>query len=228
MFEWLINILKSTIEYREFTTNGFFSLGVLTALGTAFLTLLQGYGIFRQGSTIWRKRSVENVSNMLILSGVSYFFAFIAYGISRESIAAMFNGMLGFVFLYAAVGSWKFRGFRVWEWAYFIIFLLAIPAMILINDKETFLFLLLIGLLLTALPQTVEAYEAWKKGDPGAIEPRFFVTFMIASAFWFGYGLAIGKLVFVIFNPISFINLSLALRFWWLAKKKAESRVSAI
>ncbi|TSA46244.1 hypothetical protein D4R51_00445 [bacterium] len=224
MFEWLIDVLKSTIEYQEFTANGFFSAGILTALGTVLFSCLQGYGIFEQGRTIWRKRSAERVSNLLVLSGASYFLTFIVYGISRVSIAAVFNGLLGFVFLYPASGLLKFRGFRMGEWAYFMVFLSAIPTMVFIGDKDTFLFVLLMGLLVTAFPQTAEAYRAWRKGDPGSIEPKFFISFLIAGLFWFGYGLWFGKWVFVVFNPISSVNLSLALIFWWLAKKKAEEK----
>lgn len=220
--EWLIGLLKSTVEYRDLTTNGFLSVGILTALGVVFFTCLQGYGTWEQGRTIWRKRSGKGVSSVMVIFSTCYFFAFFAYGMSQSSIAMALNGLLGFVFIPIVIGLWRFRGFSIAEWIYFAVCLALAPAMALVENKDLFLLVLLGAVIGTSIPQTVKAYQAWQASDPGAIEPKFFVVFMATNAFWFIYALAIGNWVLQIFNPISFANLSLTLTFWWLAKKRAE------
>lgn len=226
--EWLIDLLESTVEYREFTENGFFSLGILTALGTVAFTFAQAYGAWEQGRTIWRKRSGEGMSSIMILYSTCYFFAFIVYGAWRTSIAMVFNGLLGFVFIPAVMGLWRFRGFRVRDWVCLAVFLALVPLMALVEWKDLLLLVSLGGVIVTVIPQTVAAYRAWQKGDPGAIEPKFFAMFMATNAFWFVYALAIGNWPLQIFNPVSFTNLGLALAFWWLAKRKAERMAGAM
>lgn len=223
--DWFIELLKSTVEYCEFTASGFSSPSVLTALATAVITCLQGYGAWAQGGTIWRKRSVERVSSVMVISGVGFFFAFMVYGASRGSLAMMFNGLLGFVFLRAMAGLWRFGEFGRKEWFYTLFFLSYVPIMVLVEDKEHFLLFAIFSLLFGAIPQTVEAYRGWRIGDPGALEPKFIAMFMVSNVFWFSYGSVVGDWVLQAFNPFSFTNLSIALLFWYLAKRKAERMV---
>ncbi len=224
MSEWLISVLKSTIEYQEIVVKGFFSAKIFLALGTVFFTCLQGYGAWKQCRTIWQKRSGKGVSVMMILFSFYYFVAFIFYGLSNASVVMVFNGLLSLIFLPSVIGIWRFQGFKILEWTYSLVFAATIPTMVLVNDKDSFLLILLAIALGTMISQTVEAYKAWKKGDPGAIEPKFLAAFLFANIFWFFYALSIGNWVLKIFNSLSFTNLSIALIFWWLAKKKADRK----
>ena len=221
MFEWIVGLLKSTIEYQGYLENGWTSPVVFTACAASAFTVFQGYGLWKQGRVIWREKSAQGISILMALYFFFYFAAMIFYGLSKASVAIIFShAFIVSVQLYVVTGIIKFRGLAPREWLVFACFGLIVPAMIAVENKDVFLLILLGVLMVTMVSQTIEVYKAWRKGNPGVIEPLVFVTIIVAGTFWFLYGLYARNWVYVTFNPVAVVNFVVALLFWHLAKKK--------
>lgn len=211
--------IESTVEFQNWGTNK----ETLVFLVTVLFTMFQGWSLFSQGITVHRKRSGESLSVVLFIYGASYFFTFFAYGITRGSVAIMFNGLLGVPCLVVLLSLIKFKGLSKGDRKILMVLPLMIPLAYLLRGvpQDT---LVLVGLLGLLFPMLDQVREIQRTKRPGSVDPRFLLTFMAASLFWFLFGLYGGGWIFLVFNPLSFIILGATLVLYIRYKKEAPSQ----
>src|SRR3989338_6477810 len=105
--DWILGMLARSVEYQNIGWNPLF----LGALGTMFFTMLQAYGIWKQGRRVWESCSGAGVSATFFGYAMFYFLAFLVYGAERWSIAMTINGCLGFLHIPIIAGLHRFKGF---------------------------------------------------------------------------------------------------------------------
>lgn len=210
----MLQTLQNTLEWRGWGLN----LLTIGAIASCFFTILQGIGIWKQNLRVRCQKSGESVSVIFFSYSLFYFFAFMAYGIFKQSIAMTFNGTLGFVSIPILAALWRYKRFTKIELASFAVFPLMIPAMILMEEERDILLLIfLIGVLFSIARQ---AYEAWESADTSTIDPVFIAIFMATNAFWLLYAIAIDNLALIIFNPISFVLFLFIFLMYWKKGRK--------
>src|SRR3989344_8841053 len=98
-------VLRETLEIQNWGYN----LLTLSFIATVFFTVLQAWGLWKQNRKIRRERSGTSVSVISFGYFGSYFFALLAYGVHLKSIAIVFNGLLGCLYIATLVEVWKDR-----------------------------------------------------------------------------------------------------------------------
>lgn len=199
-------LIRETIEYQNWGWN----MATVSFFATVFFTLWQGRSLFQQNSTIHNKRSGEALSVSFFAYSGSYFFSFLVYGLTKDSIAMTFNGLLGIPYIPILMGLYQYKGFTIKDWTVVLIFPLMIPTVLLLEESIRDIFILC-GLFFILVPLIGQTWGMYKTKSVGAVEPKFLKAFMAAGVFWFAYGLSGGGWIFVVFNPISFVVLGTAL-----------------
>jgi len=185
--------IKNSEEYINWGVN----LPTITALMTALLTCLQGYGILAQSKAIWKKKNADSVSEPLFAYNTFYFFSFIVYSIFENRLAMLFNGLLGFIYIPVIVGIFKFKKIKTWERVFTGSLPIMIFLMFITPDKDTLLLIFLSGCIFGAVMQFQEILKAKSRGN---FNLKFLTVFLITSVCWLIYGVAINSWVFEIFN----------------------------
>jgi len=207
-------VLRETLEIQNWGYN----LLTLSFIATVFFTVLQAWGLWKQNRKIRRERSGTSVSVISFGYFGSYFFALLAYGVHLKSIAIVFNGLLGCLYIATLVELWKRKSFTRAEKILLSIFPFMILLMVATTHKDALLSLLLGGILISA---TREVWELRREKSAGAIEPRRILVFMATGVFWFLYALKIRNPVLAVFHPVFFVILTYHLILWY--KKSKES-----
>lgn len=207
--------IKHTIEYQNWGLNAI----TFSFLGTAFFSLLQGWSLFKQNSTIRRKKSGKSLSVTLFIYSGCYFFSFFVYGVLSDSMGMMVNGLLGIPYIPILFALHKYKGFTKTNWIVLGMFSLMIPLVYILEGSVRDIFVLC-GLFGLGIPLIGQIREMYKEKSVGAVEPRFIIVFMLASVFWFSYGLVIGNWIFVVFNPASIVILGIILALYYKYKVK--------
>ena len=161
--------------------------------------------IFSQGKLIWKNKNGESVSVLQFSYFAGYLFALFPYGIAQNSLALIFNSLLGFFCLYVTIGLWKYKKkIPNYELLLSGSFLVLIVFMIDLNSagKEFLFSALLFGILLFSGHQL---FEIIKKGKSGNVNIGVQKAFLASNTFWFFYSLFIGNMPLVIFNPLAFL-----------------------
>jgi len=159
-----------------------------------------------QNLSIWRNKSGESISVSLFVYFGCLFITVIAYGYYIKSIAAIFNGMLGFLHLPILFGLWKYKGFTKLEKGAFYVFPLMIPSMIFLPWKDLLMISLLFG---TIVPLVMQLHEMWRAKSAGVVDPRFIGILIISTAFWVVYAFAIRNWVMEVIYPLTLVILIL-------------------
>jgi len=212
----LIEILRQTVEFQNWGAN----FATFSFLAVVFFTILQGWSLFIQNNTIRKSRSGESLSTAFFIYCGCYFFMFMVYGITKNSIAMTFNGFLGIPYIPILFALYRFKGFTRKDWSFLVLSSLMIPTVYFLSGKARDVFTLagLFGILVPLAGQVREMYRA---KVPGSVEPKFIIAFMFSNMFWFVYGLTTGNWIFVVFNPISLTILTTALVLYLKYKKRA-------
>lgn len=216
--ESIIEVLKKTPEYQSFGMNAL----TMSAIGATVFTFLQGWGLWKQGRSIWDKRSGKSISVIFIAYSMFYFLAFCFYGAQRSSITMTFNGLLFLIHIPIMLGLLEFKGFTRFEWALICIFAVGMPTGIFVlqrDAREIFLMILLFGILATLVRQT---YEVYKAKVPGALEPKYLYVFLFTNVFWFTYAFTIGNWPLMVFNPCAFVLLGVNLVLYYRYKRRMQ------
>jgi uncharacterized protein with PQ loop repeat len=200
------------MNYVEIQHWGFNSL-VMSALITALISVVQSYGLIRQSRKIRRMRSAQSLSAFLFFFEGSFFISFFFYGIAKDSLAMMFNGLaVGAAFWLAIVGIIRFKKLKTWEAASLPLTLLIIPLMILIKQKDLLLFILMLGGGASLLLQIVEMV---REKSRGAIEIRFLLIFIISNSAWLVYSITISNWPLEITTSLSNVVYLVGLRLYF-------------
>jgi uncharacterized protein with PQ loop repeat len=198
----VIHFLKNTVEWQGWGYNAL----TISFIATAVFTVLEGWGFWMQNISIWRNKSGESISVSLFIYFGCLFSTVIAYGYYIKSIAAIFNGMLGFMHLPILFGLWKYKGFTKLEKGALCVFPLMIPAMIVLPWKDLLMISLLFG---TIVPLVMQLYEMWRAKSAGVIDARFIGILIISTAFWVIYAFAIQNWVMEVIYPLTLVILIL-------------------
>ena len=200
----VIHFLKNTVEWQGWGYNAL----TISFIATAVFTVLEGWGFWIQNRSIWQNKSGESISGSLFIYFGCLFVTVIAYGYYIKSIAAIFNGMLGFMHLPILFGLWKYKGFTKLEKGALYVFPLMIPAMIVLPWKDLLMISLLFG---TIIPLAMQLYEMWREKSAGVINARFIGILIISTAFWVIYAFAIENWVMKVIYPVTLVILILIL-----------------
>ncbi len=218
---WLQRWVQGTVEWQNWGWNAL----TISFIATVAFTLFQGWGLWKQDQTIRESRSGESVSVLFFSYFGCVFFSFLCYGFIIKSVAAAFNGLLGFLHVLVLVSLWRFKGFTPIEKLLAAAFPLAIVAMVTVPWKNALLLLLMGGSL---LPMAHQPWEMWRNKSAGAVDIRFIAIFMASTVFWTIYGFAIDNWVLEIINPSALTILVITSFFWFKYRRPSAppARVS--
>jgi len=227
VYDFLMGLLKSTVEYQNWGWNIF----TISAFGTLLFTILQGWGLWKQNRAIWHARSGESISVYFFIYWGWYFSSFLVYGLAKHSITMVANSLQGVVVIPILVGLRKFNGgFTEKEKNFFEVcipmpLLMALASTYHVALMEVLFFVYLMGLLVIGMVQLFKLVDERKSG---VVEPRLIVAFMMAAVFWEVVGIKMNDLPLTIFNPMSFMLFGIILGLWWKYKKAERARVGKI
>jgi len=200
----VIHFFKNTVEWQGWGYNAL----TFSFIATAVFTVLEGWGFWMQSLSIWRNKSGESISVSLFIYFGCLFITVIVYGYYIKSIAAIFNGILGFLHLPILFGLWKYKGFTKLEKGALYICPLMIPAMIFLPWKDLLMISLLLG---TIVPLVMQLHEMWRAKSAGVVDARFIGILIISTAFWVVYAFAIQNWVMEVIYPLTLVILILIL-----------------
>ena len=209
MADFLMGLLKSTVEYQNWGYNAL----TFSAIGTFLFTFLQMWSFGQQNKRIWSSRSGEAVSVPMFSYWLFYWTAFLIYGVFGKSIAIVFNSLMFLTTIPILLGLYKFKGFVRREKILFGIFSLIPVAMFYCPQaqKPALLLALLMGVLFSI---ALQPYEIWQKKSAGSVEPKLLVVFAVTAVFWFAYGIITKDIPLMIFNPLAIVVLLITLGLW--------------
>lgn len=215
----VIHFLKDTVEWQGWGYNAL----TISFIATAVFTVLEGWGFLMQNRSIWRNKSGESISVSLFIYFGCLFITVIAYGYCIKSIAAILNGMLGFLHLPILFGLWKYKGYTKLETGCLCVFPVMIPAMIFLPWKDLLMISLLFG---SIIPLAMQLYEMWRAKSAGVVDARFIGILIISTAFWVVYAFAIENWVMEVIYPLTLVILILifVLRFRYACPSRYQEK----
>ena len=183
-------------KFVEFQNWGF-NLLIISSLMTMIFSVFQGYGFIKQSQKIWREKSAKAISPPFFFLFFFYFIAFIFYGMYKNSLAMVFNGLLFITCIPVVIGIIKFKKIKLVDWLAFFASATIIPIILVIKEKDTFIFsLLLVSLIVLSL----QLLTIFKTKSSGSIEIKFIVIFFVTGLCWFIYACYIHNWALQIFN----------------------------
>lgn len=218
MFDWILEILRGTVEWREWGWN----VQTFVACGAGFFSILQGVGVWKQGRRIWRDRGAPTISMPLFTYSMYYFFSFLLYGLEAKSITMTLGGPIGLLHIPLVAGVMRFERTSDKEKLFLVLAPLMVVLMhaaILWGFHETLLMVYLFGVLGFMVPQ---ASRAWKSPAPKDLDPTFILTFMVAAVFWTAFAFVVQSWSLQVFNPLAFVMWAFMFTMWW--KKGREPK----
>jgi uncharacterized protein with PQ loop repeat len=186
--------LRTTVEWHSWGYNAL----TISFIATVAFTLFQAWGLWKQIGTMRVRRSGESISLLLFSYLGCVFFSMLYYGLLVRSIAAVFNGLLGFLHVVVVVLLWRYKRIARAEMMLAATFPLMIVAMVVVPWRDT---LLLVVMAISLVPMAHQPLEMWRNRSAGAVDLRYVAIFMASAGFWTIYALAIGNWVLSIINP---------------------------
>lgn len=197
-------------KFIEIENWGFNSI-IISSLITVLFTFLQGYGIIKQAQKIWRSKSVKSLSTFFFFFLFFYFIILILYGLNKNSLTMIFNGLLVFTSIPVVVGILKFKTLSFIEKISIPIMMLMIPAMIVVKNKDVLFFIILFVSWITLLFQLINMI---REKSRGSIEIKFILIQLITVIFWSIYSFGIKNWPLEIFNFTATITYILFVFFY--------------
>lgn len=184
--------------------------------GTLLFTLVEAWGLWRQGKTIRDKESGKSVSVLWFCYFATLFAVLFIYGLANRSIAMTFNGLLALVHIPILTGLWKHKGFSTVERRAGIAFIgiIMLCAVAPFGMKGWIFLLLSFGNIGASV---LQPYEIWKNKTSGAVEIRLLSVYTISTIFWVIYAYASGDWVLKIICPafLAVLSTTVVLWFWY-------------
>lgn len=205
--------MKEFVEIQNWGINTL----IISSLITMIFTIFQGYGFIKQSQKIWKNKSVKSLSTPFFFLFFFYFIAFLFYGLSKNSLSMVFNGFLFITCIPIVVGIIKFKRLSYLEIISLFVTALVVPVMIIIKQKDIFLFILLVISLILLLSQLLTMI---KEKSKGSVEIKFIVVFLITAIFWFIYSSLLKNWPLQVFNFLASIVYILILYFYRKYKKE--------
>lgn len=190
--------MKNFIEIQNW---GFNTLIISSFLTLAF-GVFQGYGFFTQSQKIWKRRSTESVSTTYFSFLFFYFIAFTIYGLSKNSLAMSINGLLFIPCAYIVIGIVKFKKLNWKDYLSFMLSATTIPIMIFTDEKDLFLFIMLMASMVTMIIQLITMIS---NKSSGSVEFKFLIVFFTTAIFWLIYAIIVNNWPLIVFNIMAII-----------------------
>lgn len=213
----MLEILKNTVEYKEF---GFNTLTV-AAIMTILFSFLQAYGIYKQGKEIWQKKSGEAIASVFFFYNFFYFFIFLIFGLMENKLAVIINGSLCFFYIPVLLGLKKYKKFSSLDRLMIILMLIASSSIFFYPRKDQLLFAFSLISLIVIIKQFREFI---KERQLGAFSKKYLQMFFVTGIFWCIYFAAIGQWLLEITCVIGTILYALILilqRRWEMEERMA-------
>ncbi|MFH0806515.1 MAG: PQ-loop domain-containing transporter [Candidatus Brennerbacteria bacterium] len=220
MFDFLLDVLKGTVEWRQWGWN----IPTIGAVGAASFALLQGAGVWKQGRRVHREREAQTLSFLLFGYSMAYFFSTSLYGWKVSSIALVLAAVVGILHIPVITGIPRYGMVSRREKRFVGVFFLMIPLMWLataMDLHEAFFLVSIFGLLGFIAPQ---AWRAWKSADTSDLDPLMILSFLFGAFFWFSYAFAVDSLTLKLFNPLAIVLWTFILVMWWKKGIDAERK----
>lgn len=213
----MVEFIRNSVEFREWGIN----ILTLSSIATIILTVFQGYGLMSQNQQIWKMKSAESISELYFSFNLFYFSSFVIYGISQNSLAMIFNGLLGIIYIPIIVGILKFKKIPKNKKISMALMAIMVPAMAIFENKNLFISILLIGILLLLFRQLAEIAILRNRG---ALSLKFILVFLATTVFWLIYAIMIANLPLAIFNLIAMISFIFLLYFYFKYGEEKEKK----
>lgn len=209
------NIFEDFIEIKNFGNNIMTASFVLTII----LSIIQSYGISKQGKRISKHKSARAISVFFFAAQSIYSLGYIVYGINKNSLALIINGLL-FIFFFRIVFqiltlSSKKNNYFNTDNIMTSLFLVLAPLLLLITNKDVMLLILFIISTISSIPQI---YLLYRLNDYSDIEPKFIFALLISSAIWLIYGIIIRGDVLILSSIPTIISLIVFLAVYYYRK----------
>lgn len=182
------------------------------------LTTFQVWTLMAQTRKVYVDRSTLGLSVITLTFYAFYFAAFFVYGIHKEFLNMILSGSQFVLYIPLLYGLWKYGGIKEKKQLRTSIPVFAVipPVMILIPQKEAFLFCLFIGVLFSVWLMYRELKSI---AGVGSVVIRFQYAFLANTVFWFIYGVSISDWPLILFNPPAAILLSMTILLYFKKKK---------
>lgn len=193
------NLISEIVVHHSFDSLNGFTISFTLAL---FLTILQAWGLWKQNIKIKKNESGESLSLIFFSAQFLYFFGYIIYGLSIQDLVIILNNFLALFFIPIIINLIRYkykklrnnltekrlllRGFIFEITSSSLLFLIFLPAIFWINNKDLMVAILLAVVIISIIPQ---AHEILIKKNTKNIELRFIIAFMISSSLWLTYGI---------------------------------------
>ncbi len=181
------------------------------AIASVCLSLIQAWFLFRQGRTIWRKRSGAAVATPWISFNIFVFFCNLLYGVTIECGTMIANSLLFVLYIYAAVGLWRYAGVDRLTQQLVVLGAAMTMAMIVADNKENMY--LVVGILAVTVLST-QPIKLLMSRIRGVLD-IWFVSVSCANALFLSIvGWLTDNLAMKIICPIVFLLLLTTILLW--------------
>lgn len=195
------NLILETVGYQSFDSLNGFTISFTLAV---FLTILQAWGLWKQNTKIKKNESGESLSLIFFSAQFLYFFGYVIYGLYIHDLVIILNNFL-FLFFIPIIANlirYKYRKLKknlkpenktlllrklIFEITLSaLLFLIFLPIIFWINNKDLMIAILLVVVIISTIPQ---AYDILIKKNTKNIELKFIIAFMLSSFLWLSYGI---------------------------------------
>ena len=194
------NSILETFERQSFNSLNGFTVSFTLAI---FLTILQAWGLWKQNIKIKKNESGESLSLIFFSAQFLYFLGYVIYGLYIHDIVIILNNFLGLFFIPIIVNLIRYkykklkenfksenRALLLRKFVFEVVvssllFIIFLPIIFLINNKDLMVAILLAVVIISIIPQ---ARDILIKKNTKNIELRFIIAFMISSSLWLTYG----------------------------------------
>jgi len=194
----LSNFVETSLEY-QYRDNYFFITGLIISL---LMLIAQTWGLLAQNKKIVKNGS-EAMSLIFFSGQFLYFFGYVNYGLFSHNLTIIISSLSGFIFLPIILNliRKKVKLIKTANQAYektilskrlkielsfsALLFIILIPAIYIINDKNLLLLLLLAAVIASLFPQI---YQVFKYRTVKNIAIKYVSALIISSLLYLIYG----------------------------------------
>ena len=192
----------------------------ISFFGTILFTLIEAWGVWDQKREIWQKKSGVSIPINLFIFNLFIFAVIFIYGISINSVALMFSGIvMAPIHVPILVGLYKFKGFnnqeKIFFWTMLFIFLLCV----LLPYKTFFFFSLSLIYIGVAI---LQPHEIWKEKSSGVVSIKMLWSYWVGTTFWVTYGFSFNDLPLKITSSLYLLVATITIILWYKYRNKTQ------
>ena len=186
-------------------------------IGVVVFALLGALSFVHQAREIWKNKSGEAISTILMIYFLFLYIASLFYGWQTDKWPIAFHGAIRIVVVGIIVyGLWKFKKFTYLNWLQIILLSFLVFFQIALPFKGEIFVIISVGSIVAASMQPIEMI---KKKSKGVLSLPMFLVFLGASSFWAVYSVAV-KDWFLFSISCAYIALAVVVIFLWFLYRK--------